>query len=362
MPDDGQEKTEFVSQKRIEESREKGELPRSQEFTTFVVITLFLIYFSMARLSWFHDFGELMTDMLTFDRHLDINRNNVQEFMLWPAVKTFMIMAPLFGVVLFVSPLVNMAQTQFNLASKKLTPDINRLNPANGFKRIFSLRQVVEGVKSSLKIGLFVWLSWTAVRKHIPVLMTLAGHDILSQLNAMIDVALSIGIRIAILMSILAMLDYAYQWWEFNKKMRMTMQELKDEMKEREGNPLIKQRQRSIQMRRARERMMNKVPKATVVVANPTHFAVAILYRRGVTGAPIVVAKGKDLVAQRIKQIARENEVPIIEDKPLARGLYRVCKVGKTIPSEFFKAVAETLAFVYYLRRKKGRKYTGDLV
>jgi flagellar biosynthetic protein FlhB len=200
---------------------------------------------------------------------------------------------------------------------------------------------------------LFAWLAWTAIRHWLPSIKMLGAHDVRAQIAVLLDVSLDIGIRVAILMAVLAVADYAYQWWEFHKKLRMTPHEMKEETKEREGNPLIRQRQRSLQMQRARARMMANVPKASVVVTNPTHFAVALRYDRTKAPAPYVVAKGADLIAERIREIAREHGVPIVENKPLARALWRQVKVGRVIPNEFFKAVAEVLAFVHWLKVKR---------
>ncbi len=360
MADNDQDKTEYQSQKKLEQSREKGELPRSQELGTFVVFTLVMIYFASTGTLWFESLGGMMRGLLQFDRFLQLNRENLVDFLTIPVVHTVWLMAPLLGVILVVSPLISMCQTGFNIARDKLAPDWSRLDPISGFQRIFSARQVVEGLKSTLKVALFGWLAWSAVSSRLGRILTLGTLDLREQINVMMDVALAIGIRIAILMAVLAIVDLGWQWWQFIKKMRMTHQEMKDEMKEREGNPLIKQRQRSLAMQRARQRMMTEVPKASVVVTNPTHFAVALRYDPQKAPAPIVVAKGADEVAQRIKKIAMESGVPVIENKPLARALHRKVKVGHMIPNEFFRAAAEVLAFVFMLKRK-GRRPTRAL-
>jgi flagellar biosynthetic protein FlhB len=251
-----QEKTEHESQKKLEESRKKGELPHSRELATFVTLSLFLIYFSISRMNIFEEFGEITSDLLVFDRHLGLTPDNLGEFFLLPVMKTIGVMAPLFALVLFISPLISMGQTGFNIATEKLTPNVERLNPKQGLKRIISRRQVVEGLKSALKIGLFAYLSWTVVMDYLPSIQLIGSRALYGQVELMMQVAISIGLRIVILLAILALLDYAYQWWEFKKKIKLTHQELKDEMKEREGNPLIKQRQRSLQMQRARDSMM----------------------------------------------------------------------------------------------------------
>ncbi len=361
MADNDQEKTEHLSQKKLDESREKGELPRSQELSTFIVFAIFIAYFAMVRLAWFEGLAKIMTDLLSFDRYLALNRETISEFLLIPIGKAALIVLPLFGMIMLVSSVVNSGQTGFNMATKKLELNWGRMNPASGLKRMFSMHQWIEGLKSCIKIGLFAWLAWRELYNALPQLGLAAAQDLYAQLEMMLALCISIGIRICILMAVLAVLDYAYQWWEFQKKLRMSFQEMKDEAKEREGNPLIKQRQRSLAMQQARNRMMSAVPKASVVVTNPTHYAVALSYDREKYNAPFVCAKGKQLLAQKIKEVARQHGVPVIENKPLARALYAQVKLGQIIPNDFYKAVAEVLAFVYLLKKKNsfsGRKST----
>lgn len=354
MADNDAEKTEYISQKRLEESRERGELPRSQELNTFIVFALFLMFFGMSRMAWFESFGALMSDLLKFDRHMNLTRDNLNEFLLSAAFKGILILAPLFGLILIVSPLVSMCQTGFNLAQDKFTPDWSRMNPLSGLQRMVSTHQWIEGGKSCLKIALFGWLAWGAIAKNMNAIAMMGALDLKSQLGLMLDVSIAIGTRITITMAVMALFDFGYQWWEFVKKLRMTQQEMKDEMKEREGNPLIKQRQRSLQMQSARNRMMQAVPKASVVVTNPTHFAVALTYDKEKAPAPFVCAKGRQLTAQRIKEMARLHGIPVIENKPLARALYKHVKVGQMIPAEYYKAIAEVLAFIFMLKSRRG--------
>ena len=363
MADNDSEKTEYISQKKLEESRKKGELPKSQELGTFVVFAIFLLYFGFTRTMWFEQIGNVMADLLSFDRHMKIDIDTVGMFLQAPTARTILVLSPLFVLILIISPIVSMSQTGFNFAQEKMTPDWNRLNPVSGLQRMFSLRQWIEGAKSSVKISLFVWLAWGALAKALPDIEKAGALEMREKINQMLSVSISIGTRIAVMMAVLAVFDFGYQWWEFHKKLKMTHQEMKDEAKERDGNPLIKQRQRSLQMQRARERMMAEVSRADVVVTNPTHFAVAIRYDREKAPAPYVCAKGTQHMAFRIRDHARANGVPVIENRPLARGLYKSVKLGRIIPAEFYKAVAELLAFVYMLkrhsmtRRSSGRQF-----
>ncbi len=360
MAENDSEKTEHLSQKKLEQSRKKGELPRSQELGTFIVFGIFLIYFSLTQLAWLEGLGEMMANLLRFDRYMGIGRDDIGLFLLTPALQAIAVVAPLFAIVLLISPLVSLCQTQFNIATEKLAPNWGKLDPVAGLKRMVSLRQVIEGAKACVKIMLFTWLAWGAIQMRLPRIMVMATLDLREQLSLLLDLGLAIGLRVVLLMAVLAVADLGYQWWEFIKKLRMTQQEMKDESKEREGNPLIRQRQRSLQMEAARRRMMSEVAKASVVVTNPTHYAVALTYDVTRAPAPLVVARGTRLMALRIRRMALEAGVPVIENKPLARALYRHAKVGRAIPNQFYRAVAELLAFVHLLKRQ-GRKTSGVL-
>jgi flagellar biosynthetic protein FlhB len=360
MADNDSEKTDIESQKKLEQSREKGELPKSQELGTFVLFSTFLIFFGMTRTAWFSGLGEMMAGMLRFNDHMDVTIDNVHELLMAPVFKTLLLVGPLFLVMLVIAPLATLIQTGFNLASKKFEPDWSKLNPISGIQRIVSMRQWIEGGKSTLKIVLFVLISYSAINAAIPKLAEANQTDLQGQIHVMLDLCFTIGIRIAVAMAILAVGDFAYQFFQFKKKLKMTHQEMKDENKEREGDPMIKQRQRSIAMQRARQRMMTEVPKADVIVTNPTHFAVALRYDKEKAPAPFVCAKGTEHMAFRIREIAKKHGIPIIENKPLARGLYKHCKVGQMVPNEFYKTVAEVLAFVFFLRKKKAGMLTGS--
>jgi flagellar biosynthetic protein FlhB len=367
MAENDETKTEQESQKRLEESRDKGELPRSQELSTFVVLALFLIYFSMLRLAWFDGFGAIAKDLWRFDDHMRLNVNTLGEFLAIPILRASLLIAPLFVTIMIVSPMTTLAQTGFAMAREKVGFDWKRLDPVAGFRRIFSLRQVVEGGKSALKVGLFSWLAWKTLNERLPQIAAMSDMGIRQQLTTMMDVALEVGTRVVVLMAGLAVFDYGYQWWDFHKRLRMTFQELKDEVKEREGNPLVRQRQRSLAMQRARQHMMEKVKKAKVVVANPTHYAVALSYERsGGASAPVVCAKGQHYIALQIRRVARENGVPIVENRLLARQLFAQVKVGQIIPSSYYRAVAEILAFVFLLerdpKRARQRQRAGKIV
>jgi len=235
-----------------------------------------------------------------------------------------------------------------------LTPDFNKINPTSGFKRIFSLRAVVEGVKSFLKmvlIGLIVYLILKSEVHNIPYLV---GYSLEQLMEYMGYLSVKLFFVVGMVMAGLAGLDYLYQRWDLEKKMMMTKQEIKEETKQREGDPMIKARIRKIQREVAQRRMLEEIPKADVIITNPTHIAVVLKYTENLP-APQLVAKGADFLAEKIKQIARENNIPIVENKPLARTIYKTMKLGQVIPRELFVAVAEVLSYVYKLKRKVRR-------
>ncbi|MCP4688204.1 MAG: flagellar biosynthesis protein FlhB, partial [Desulfobacterales bacterium] len=263
-----------------------------------------------------------------------------------------MILSPLMLAVMIAGVVGNVAQFGFLFTTDSLTPNLGKLNPVSGVKRLFSLKSLVELVKSVLKllvVGLIAYLVLKGELDNIPGLMFLGVRDILDFIG---DVSFDIILYVSLVLIILAVLDFSYQRWQHEKDMRMTKQEVKDEGKEREGDPQIKARIRSAQMELSRRRMMEKVPEADVVITNPTHYAVALQFNPKEMVAPRVVAKGSNLVAQKIKKIARENHVPVLEDKPLAQALYKAVDIDDFIPAELYRAVAEVLAYVYRLNGK----------
>lgn len=354
MAEAQQDKTEHKSRKKFEEARDKGELPSSKEFATFVVFLVIILYFLIVRTHWFDALGSIMADLLRFDQHMHITAESVDDFLLRPLLKTMFILAPFFLIIMFVSTLTSMSQTGFSLATKKLEVNWDRMDPTKGVKKLYSLKSWVEGAKSAFKVGLFATLTYSTLRGAIPEIVEIAGRPLRDQIDFMMTLTLSIALRIALLMAAFSVVDYAFQWWQFQNTLKMTHQEVKEEAKEHEGDPLVRQRMRSLRMQMARDRMMNDVPKASVIVTNPTRYAVAIRYDRDAMAAPVVVAKGKELIALRIRELAREHGVPVVENPPIARALFKQVKVGHPVPSQFYRAIAELLAFVYLLKKKHG--------
>ena len=238
----------------------------------------------------------------------------------------------------------------FNL--ERLSFNLNKLNPINGFGRIFSKRSLVELVKSLFKIAIIGSFLYLYLKDQIPFMPYFIYFDLAKSLEEIAKVIFNMVFQVIAIIIIMAIADYSYQKWQTTQDLKMTKQEVKDEYKQMEGDPQIKGKIKQKQRQMAMMRMMQEVPKADVIITNPTHLAIALMYKSGMV-APLVVAKGQDVVAERIKQIARENKVTIVENKPLARALYTSVQVGDMVPHELYQAVAEVLAYVYRLKNRK---------
>ena len=261
------------------------------------------------------------------------------------------IVAPFFIFGFAVTLLVNILQVGWKVSTKPMQPKLDRFNPVNGMKRIISKDSVFELFKSLIKIALILYIAYTAIKDHENDLFILYDIPLNQAITLCGDVIIGAGLKISLVYLVVGIADFIYQKYRFNEEMKMTKQEVKDEYKNTEGNPEVKGRQRQRMREASRRRMMQDVPKADVVITNPTHLAVAIKYEPEVHKAPVVLAKGEDYLAQKIREAARENHIEIVENKPLARMLYANVEIGNEIPPELYQAVAEILAMVYNMRQ-----------
>jgi len=261
---------------------------------------------------------------------------------------------PVFAAVYLTALISNFAQVGFVVSWKAVEPKFSRLDPINGFKQKFSSRAVVEFVKTLVKVGVISLVVYFAIKAELNAIARLYDNSTGQILLFVLIKSFWIFIKVCLIMIVVALLDYAYQKWKFLEDQKMTKKEVKDETKQTEGDPMVKSRIRQLQMEAARKRMMADVPKADVVVTNPTRLAVALKYDGKTMDSPIVVAKGAGPVAENIRRIARENQVPLVEDKQLARNLYRHVDLGGQIPIDYYQAVAELLAYVYKLKNRQG--------
>jgi flagellar biosynthetic protein FlhB len=263
-------------------------------------------------------------------------------------------LAPLFASAMVLAVLAHMGQTRGLVSTEALHLKTDRINPLNGFKRLFSSRSIAELVKALAKIAVMVAATFDALRDGAARMTFLLQNDLPVALALVVDLLQAMALRCAAVLAGLSILDLAYQWWRFEKDLRMTKEEVKEEFKQMDGNPQTRGRIRQIQRQMATRRMMQDVPKASLVITNPTHFAIALRYNPGEDRAPVVLAKGQDLIAQRIKSIASEHQIVQVENRPLARLLFRSAEVGRQIPVELYGAVAEVLAYV--TRLKEGHR------
>lgn len=348
------EKTEPATSKRRGEMRQKGQIPRSKELVTALV--LLISFFSLKILSKyiFADMVVAVRRFLSFPKEIDSSYTieNIMLLFLNCAFIMVKVLAPILLIIALVVIVVNYAQVGVVFTAKPLIPSLNKLNPVEGFKRLFSKNSFVEMIKSIFKIGIIGYVVYDYLVDNYKVIPELLNMNIESSFIFIGNTIINIGIRAAVVLLILSVFDLAFQFWDHEKKIRMSKQEIKDEYKMVEGNPQIKSKIREKQRQMALRRMMSEVPQADVIITNPTHFAIAVKYDAAASDAPMVIAKGKDLIAQKIKEIANQNKVPVVENKPLAQALFKTVDIGGKIPAELFKAVAEVLAYVYSLRGK----------
>jgi flagellar biosynthetic protein FlhB len=270
---------------------------------------------------------------------------------------TIWLLLPFLLSVMVAGSLSNLIQVKPLFAVEAVHPKLDKINPVNGFKRLFSMRSIVEVVKALVKMGIIGACGTLIIKKHLPTLMGLGTMEVPVAWQAVLSVLGELAGWCCALFLVMGMLDWRYQAWELEKQLRMSKQDIKDERKNQEGDPMMKSRIRQMGMKMARTRQLAAVPTADVVVTNPTHYAIALKYDPDIAPAPVVVAKGKDLFAQKIKEVAKENNVPMVENKPLARALYPIVEVDAMVPPQLFVAVAEVLAYVF--AKNKGRKLPG---
>jgi flagellar biosynthetic protein FlhB len=357
MAEDSQERTERASQRRRDEVRKGGNVPRSREVTTaaLMIASVFFLYFGSTVI--IHELKSMLAIFWNEAVGVPMSSEMFQTTLNRAMLESLKIVVPVMGFFGIISALSVVGQTGLIWTGIPFTPQWQRINPFAGFRRIFSFPSTAELVKGLVKLALVGWISYRLIRKDLPVVIEAAdsGPDRLLLLAVTLFTRLFLWVGVATVF--LAAVDYLFQIWNFERSIRMTRQEIKEENRQSDMNPQIRTRIRTIQRTLSRKRMMADVPKADVIITNPTHLAVALLYRSEEMGAPVVIAKGAGEIAAKIREIARSHQVPVLENKPLARTLFRNVKVGAPIPTSLYKAVAEVLAYVYRLR---GRRVAGN--
>ncbi len=349
------DKTEEPTEHKLQEARKKGQVMKSQEVisaTLLLAITGTMIGCGSFMLGQIRELCRYIWGLVPV---YDMASRDLFADILYIMGTIMLTLAPLLVVGFITAIAVNLAQVQFIFSTETLKPSLSKINPIEGFKRIFGMKSLMELVKQLAKLGIVGYICYKVVSAALPELLPAPTLPLLNTLTLVGLTVKSLVTKVLMGMIVIAAVDYVFQKKQFMKQMRMSMQEIKDEYKDTEGNPQIKGKMRQLARQNAQGGggQMKNVPDASAVVTNPTHFAVALRYQQGVDPVPIVVAKGEDLIAQQIKVIAEDHEVPIVENVELARALFKACEVEGAVPTELYKAVAEVLAYVIKLKRKR---------
>ncbi len=357
---ENQGKTEKPTGKKLEDAHKKGDYPRSQEFTTAVGLLFAVLLFAML-IPWY---GEKMKGVIynyfSFPGYINLTQADIMNVFIKTSFFILKMLMPFMMLSIIVSVTVNIAQTngKFQIVTENLKIKFDKINVFKSFftglKKTFGgIQTYFELVKSMVKVLVIAYIAWIVAKGDIADITQLPATSVHNILDRMGSLFFKVVFAIVIFMLMLSVVDYLWQRYQFTKKLKMSKDDIKDEHKQMEGDPKIKGKRRSLQMQQAMQRMMSDVPTADVIITNPTHYAVALKYDHGKMGSPKVVAKGADNIALKIRETGKENGVPVVENPPLARGLYSNVEVGSFVPAEFFKPVAEVLAFVFKL---KGRR------
>ncbi len=348
----GQEKTEEPTEKRLREGREKGDVAKSTEVPSALILLLALLAIYMMR-GWFYDKLLAIFRLYLPNLHtIEITSDNMVALLREALIVMAILLGPLMVIIITAALIGNFGQIGFLFTTEKMVPKYEKIDPIKGLGRMFSMQTLATGLKSIAKIVIVGLIAYLEIRKYLPDTLPLTDQGVYPIFVFYVKVSFWIFLKSAIIIAVLAAADYAFQRWQFKQKMKMTKQEVDEEAKSTEGDPQVKGKIRSIQQEMARKRMMAEVPEADVVITNPTRLAIALRYDGETMISPTVTAKGAGLIAKRIRDIAKENNVPIVEDKPLAQTLYKEVEIGSQIPENLFQAVAEILAYVYNLKRE----------
>ncbi|MCS7229930.1 MAG: flagellar biosynthesis protein FlhB [Candidatus Kryptonium sp.] len=353
MPEELQERTEQATPKRREDARKKGKVARSYEFNSSIVLLTSIAIFYFGGSFVYQQIANLTSLVLSNLHKFEITPKNVSEY----TFQIFSFLAINFFPFMVLLTLVGVGgsiiQTGYVFTLEPLKFDLEKLNPITGIKKIFfSKRSLFELVKGFFKILVIGFTAYLVLRNMVNDVIVLIDSDVRGISDFIVGSAFSLMLKTGIVYFLIAIFDFVFQKWEYERELKMTRQEVKEETKELEGDPLVKSRIRKRQIEISKRRMMQNVPKADVVITNPTHIAVALKYESKKMNAPKVVAKGMNLIAEKIKEIARAHGVPIVEDKPLAQALYKMVDIDEEIPPQLYKAVAKVLAYVYQLKKK----------
>ena len=350
--EDQAQKTEEPTQKKLDDARKKGQVATSKEVNTWFMLFAGTLVVLIAPMGM-NKLGSILSRFLSQSHALSVDGPGVLQLGKATMFDMAAVMGPLFVIFLIAAVASGIVQNGFLISVDKIQPKLENLSLLKGVKRLFSLRSVVEFVKGIMKMTIVGAVAFALIEpeiEHIITAITMAPSDIL---NLIWGLALRMIAGVCAVVTLIAGFDFLYQKFEFHKSMRMSKQDIKDEMKQSEGDPLIKSRLRQLRIERSRKRMMAAVPEADVVITNPTHYAVALKYTSGEMDAPVMVAKGVDNIALRIREVAKESDVPIVENPPLARALHGGVEIDQAIPEVYYRAVAEVIGYVWRLKGKR---------
>lgn len=350
---EGGEKTEPATDKKLKDAREEGKVAKSKELTAafdlivlFLVLKIFISYVGGSLLDIFDFVYSGMPDFVEINE-AKLTTFAISSYLFNIILKWILIVLPFFLLGVAITILVSIFQVGWKISTKPMKPKLEKFNPINGFKRIFSKNSLFELVKSIVKIGVIAYVAYSSVINNRNDLFLLYDIPLNQAITLIGSIIINTGLKISLVYLVVGFADYAYQKHKFNEDMKMTKQEVKDEYKNSEGDPQIKGKQKQRMREASQRRMMQDVPKADVVITNPTHLAIALKYDAKESEAPVVVAKGEDYVALKIREVAKENNIAIVENKPLARMLFSNVDIGSEIPPELYQSVAEILAMIY---------------
>ncbi|HLP17856.1 MAG TPA: flagellar biosynthesis protein FlhB [Bacteroidota bacterium] len=356
MADTAQEKTEQPTGKKLSDAREKGQVAKSVEVNSAVMLLFGLLSLAVFGTGMMNRLSSMTISVLRSLHEVDLTTQSVHHYFVLGTMYLGMVLGPVLFALMALGVATNVAQVGFLFTFEPLMPKFSKLNPITGVQKVMlSKRSLVELLKGIVKMLIVGIVAYIAIEKLIQESVELMDSEPAAIMGFIVRSSFVVGLKICAAFLVVALFDYAFQRFDFMQQQRMTKEEVKEENKQSEGDPMVKSRIRSIQRQLARRRMMQDVPKADVIITNPTHYAVALQYDPAKSGAPVVVAKGMNVIAQKIKEIARENNVPIMEDKPLARALYKSVEIGDQIPESLFKAVAEILAYIFQVRNNSRR-------
>ncbi|MCE2926400.1 MAG: flagellar biosynthesis protein FlhB [Rickettsiales bacterium] len=351
--EDQDQKTEDPTQKRLQEAFEKGQIPYSKEISNFLILSVLALTVGAFAPSILQNTKSLLLPFLADADSIQTDPASLALAMNHVILGTMSVIAIPVMLAFAAGVLARFLQSGFVISTDPIAPKLSKISPLAGFKRIFSLQSVVEFIKTLLKFIIVGVVGYLSVASDLGHLKQLPDSTILAMLLYMGELAIKLLIGTLIAIFFIALIDLLYQRFQFTKNLRMSKQEIKDEYKQSEGDPMIKQRLRQLRMERAKQRMMSAVPQSDVVITNPTHYAVALQYDNKEMKAPVIMAMGQDLLALRMREIAEEHEIPIVENPPLARALFASGELNKEIPIIHYEAVAKVISYVYQLKGKK---------